>query len=108
MLQAKAQVVITAIPSQRVVHIEFSIEIPDSILKDFPDFIVQYKGINYENSWNSHEYGFKVFHNRAWDNLHITLEIRSFLQSKEITDIVTQIEGDEVKHTIVRSNYFSD
>ena len=94
MLENLAPIVITAIPALRIVSIEFSIAIPDSILRDFPDFIVQYKGINYENSWNSHEYGFKVFHNRAWDSKDIAKEIRSFLVSKGFGEILTQIEGD--------------
>ena len=101
MLEALAPIVITAIPAKRVIHIEFSIEIPDSILKEFPDFIQPIKGVNYENSWNSHEYGFKVFHNRTWLSLDIAKEIRSFLVSKGFNEILTQIEGEKVSTMIV-------
>lgn len=93
-LQPKAQVVITAIPSQRIVCIEFSIEIPESILAGLPEFINPLKGMTFDICWDSQEYGFKVFYNRAWDCTDISQELKTFLNQHGITDIYAQIEGD--------------
>lgn len=104
MLEALAPIVITAIPTERIVYVEFSMEIPDSLLEEIPQFINTFKGIHCTNIWNSSEYGFKVSHNRAWLSLDIAKEIRSFLADKKFDEILTQVEGEKIKIVIVPWN----
>jgi len=92
MLEAKAQVVITAIPTERVIHVSFSIPLTDSLVKKFSDFIEQFNGIGWDASYHSLSYGFKVFYNRAWDCNVIAHGIKTFLIGQEITDVYTQVE----------------
>ena len=96
MLEARAQVVITAIPSERVLHVSFSIPLMDSLVKKFSDFIEKFNGIGWDTSYHSLSYGFKVVYNRAWDCTDIANGIKTFLMEQGITDVYTQVEGDWV------------
>ena len=96
MLEAKAQVVITVVPSERVIHINFSIPLTDSLVKKFSDFIEQFNGIGWDTSYHSLSYGFKVFHKRAWDCNVVAYEIKTFLVAQGIPDVYTQVEKDQV------------
>ena len=92
MLEAKAQVVITVIPAERVIYVSFSIPLTDSLVSKFSTFIEQFNGIGGDTSYHSLSYGFKVFHNRAWDSNVVAYGITTFLAGQEITNVYTQVE----------------